>query len=165
MRSADTPTFAPAKQVEQYLQAYAKHFDLYPCIEFNKEVVSIDRDSSTGKWTVIARDVKSGAQETRSFSRVVVATGVLNVPNMPKVKGIEKFEGEAMHSRLFKDPSRYAGKTVVVVGVGATGADTLSFLKKANAKKVYASHRGQYFLVSSGLLSTVEMQHMILIYI
>ena len=148
MRPSDFPTFAPAKKVEAYLQSYAKHFDLYPHIEFSKEVISIDRDHSTGKWVVITKDAKSGVEESRTFSRVVVATGILNVPNMPKVKGMEKFEGEVVHSRQFKNPSKYAGKNVLVVGIGATGADTLSFLKKAGTGKVYLSHRGQYFLVS-----------------
>jgi dimethylaniline monooxygenase (N-oxide forming) len=34
------------------------------------------------------------------------------------------------------------------VGVGASGADSTSFLVRAKANKVYLSHRAQFFLVS-----------------
>lgn len=74
---------------------------------------------------------------------------MLNAKNIPNVKDIDKFEGDVLHSRQFKDASKYKDKNVLVVGIGATGADTTSFLVKAGASKVYLSHRGQFYLVSS----------------
>lgn len=88
------------------------------------------------------------------LDRIIVAPGIFQTINQPKVKGIEKFAGEAIHSREFKDPTKYKGTNVVVVGVGATGADTTSFLVKAGAEKVYLSHRSQYFLVSTPILES-----------
>lgn len=72
---------------------------------------------------------------------------MLNIPRMPSFKGSDLFGGDIMHSHEFKDPTKYEGKRVLVVGVGATGADTQSFLKRANAKKIYLSHRKQMLLV------------------
>lgn len=40
--------------------------------------------------------------ETLIFDKVVVATGVNNVPTIPKIKGFEKFGGESIHSRDYK---------------------------------------------------------------
>lgn len=139
----------PAKDLERYLESYAKHFDLIPLIQFSTTVNHIERDETNRKWVVFTSDTKSGVQQRRSFDRIVVAPGIFQTINQPKVKGIEKFAGEAIHSREFKDPSKYKGKNVVVVGVGATGADTTSFLVKAGAEKIYLSHRSQYFLVST----------------
>ena len=131
---------------------YAKHFNLLPHIQFSTGVVQIERDVSNKKWLIHTRNLKDGADApvvSRSFDRVVVCSGLTNVPVEVKIKGAEKFAGDVIHSRYFRDPKKYEGKRVIVVGIGATGADTQSFLVKAAARKVYLSHRGQYLVVSS----------------
>lgn len=138
----------PQKDLERYFESYATKFDLFRHIEFSISVDHIERDEQQKKWRVFIKNVKTGVEEVRSYSRVVVATGMLNTKHMPKVKGIEKFTGDAIHSRQFKDVSKYRGKNVIVVGVGATGVDSTSFLVKGGAKQVYASHRGTVFVVS-----------------
>lgn len=147
------PAFASAKQVEQYLESYASNFDLLPYIQLSKSVTRVERDEDNNKWIVTITNVKNGVEEIRKFSRVIIATGILSRPNIPKPTGIERFQGEAIHSRAFKDPAKYEGKRVVVVGIGATGADAVSFLKASKAAKVYLSHRSQILLVGSILWS------------
>lgn len=138
----------PAKDLGKYIELYARNFDLLTHIRFSTSVDYVERDEVGGKWHVFTHDTKSGAQSRLTFDRVVIATGMLNIKNEVKIKGIEKFAGDCMHSRQFKDPNKYQGKNVLVVGVGATGADTTSFLNKAGAEKIYLSHRAQYYLVS-----------------
>lgn len=137
----------PAKDLNQYLLSYANHFDLIPHIRFSELVMRVSRDEADQGWLVKTGNVKTGKEETHHFDRVVLATGILNTPNHVDLKGSERFQGEMMHSREFKDPSKYEGKNVLVVGIGATGADTLVFLKKAGANKLYLSHRGQFWMV------------------
>jgi dimethylaniline monooxygenase (N-oxide forming) len=93
------------------------------------------------------KDGKGGVPQCLEFDRVIVANGQLNIPKMPKYKGAEKFTGDIMHSRQFKNATKYKGKRVLMVGMGASGADVQSFLVKAGAKKVYISHRGQFLVV------------------
>ncbi|EQB49312.1 hypothetical protein CGLO_11345 [Colletotrichum gloeosporioides Cg-14] len=147
----DAPTHPPAKDVERYLEAYADNFDLKRHVQFSTKVAKIERDDDANKWTIYTRSTKSDAEnaveEQQVFDRIVIATGILNVPVDVNIKGIDKFEGEAVHSRDFKEPNRYEGKNVLIIGVGATGVDTQSFLKKAKAKSIYLSHRGQYYLL------------------
>ncbi|RSL89192.1 hypothetical protein CEP51_001371 [Fusarium floridanum] len=143
----DYPVHPPQKDLEKYIESYAKNFNLLPHIEFSTSVDHVERDQERGVWEVFTKNTKSGVQECRTFSRVVVATGMLNAKNIPNVKGINKFEGDILHSRQFKDASKYKDKNVLVVGIGATGADTTSFLVKAGASKVYLSHRGQFYLL------------------
>lgn len=95
-----------------------------------------------------SKDIKSGQVEVLHFDKVILATGILNTPNDIKIKGQERFSGELIHSRQFKDPGSYKGKNVMVAGVGATGVDTLVFLKQAGVGKLYNSHREQYWVVS-----------------
>ncbi|KAF4344500.1 monooxygenase [Fusarium beomiforme] len=143
----DFPTHPPQKDLEKYFEYYADHFDLYPHIQFSVSVDNIERDEQRKVWRVFLYHVKMGVKEVRTFSRVVVATGMLNTRHLPHVKGLEKFSGDAIHSRQFKDASRYQGKNVVVVGIGATGVDSTSFLVKAGTSQVYLSHRGTVFVL------------------
>lgn len=144
----DFPIHPPAKDVQKYLESYAEHFNVLPHIQFSTTVDHVERDEVNKKWLVYVRDEKTGTLTPHEFDRVAIATGLLNAKRTPTVKGIERFAGEVVHSREFKVPAKYEGKNVVVVGIGASGADSTSFLVKAKANKVYLSHRAQFFLVS-----------------
>ncbi|KAF6818423.1 dimethylaniline monooxygenase 2 [Colletotrichum musicola] len=143
--------FPTAEDVEKYIEAYAEKFDLKRHVQFSKKVTRIEREEASGKWAVYTRSTKAegvDAKEQRQvFDKIVTATGILTVPVKVDIKGAEKFEGEVVHSRDFKDPYQYADKNVLVVGIGASGADTQSFLKRAKARSVTVSHRGQYYLL------------------
>ena len=139
----------PQQDLASYFEAYAKKFNLLKHIQFSTEVVAVERDAKDENWLVITKDVKSGLTKTLTFDRVAIASGVLNTKHEVHLPGQEKFKGELIHSRSFKDPAKYAGKTVMVVGIGATGADTLVFLKQAGAGKLYVSHREQFWVVST----------------
>lgn len=143
----DFPVHPPQKDLERYFESYAEQFGLYPHIRFSVSVDHVERDEPRKAWRVFLKDVKTGVEEVRTFGRVVVATGMLNTRHLPHVKGLERFSGDAIHSRQFKDASKYQGKNVVVVGIGATGVDSTSFLVKAGTNKVYLSHRGTVFVV------------------
>ncbi|KAF5650554.1 monooxygenase [Fusarium tjaetaba] len=143
----DFPVHPPQKDLERYFESYTEKFGLYPHIRFSVSVDHIERDEPGKAWRVFLKDVKTGVEEVRTFGRVVIATGMLNTRHLPHVKGLEKFAGDAIHSRQFKDASKYQGKNVVVVGIGATGVDSTSFLVKAGTNKVYLSHRGTVFVL------------------
>ncbi|KAH7028754.1 flavin-binding monooxygenase-like-domain-containing protein [Microdochium trichocladiopsis] len=145
----DAKTHPSAKQVETYLDNYADTFDILKHFRFDTEVVAIRRDEHNTAWVVTTKSTKgsNGATEVHHFDRVVVASGLLSVAKMPRFQGSERFQGDLMHSREFKDPSKYEGKRVIVVGVGATGVDIASFIVKAKAKQVYLSHRAQMLLL------------------
>jgi cation diffusion facilitator CzcD-associated flavoprotein CzcO len=111
---AGSPRYVPRQQVADYLESYARHFEIVP--RFGQEVVAITRRGE--QWETLCR---SGA---RFVSRcVVVATGANNVPNVPTFAGQQDYRGELMHSRGYRDATPFAGKRVLVVGMGNTGAE------------------------------------------
>jgi len=54
---------------------------------------------------------------------VVVATGYNGVPFVPDWPGRSSFSGEVVHSSQYRNPQPYAGKDVLVVGAGNSGAE------------------------------------------
>ncbi len=54
---------------------------------------------------------------------VVVATGYNHTPHLPDWPGREDFTGELLHASRYRSPAPYAGRDVLVVGAGNTGAE------------------------------------------
>lgn len=57
---------------------------------------------------------------------VVSATGTWTRPHVPDYPGRERFRGEQVHSAFYRSPEPYAGKRVLVVGGGNSGAQILA---------------------------------------
>lgn len=95
----------------EYLREYAAEFDLD--VRCNCRVHTIDRP----EWTLQTSD---GAIEAR---HVVVATGYNGEPRIPGWPGRESFTGELLHSSDYRNPERFRGRDVLVVGAGNSGAE------------------------------------------
>ena len=108
-------------QVVEYLEAYAAKFALKPV--FNTSVNTIHRDGS--QW-------RAGAgAETFVAPIVVVATGLADFPHSPTWPGMNDFVGPILHSSLYRNPAPFAGKRVLVVGYGNSGAEIALDLSEA----------------------------------
>lgn len=111
----DYPLYVPRQKLTEYFAHYAKQFDIQP--HFGQQVSSIKKRAD-GAWQV---DSQSG--ESYIARRVIVATGVNRVPNVPTWPGQEQFQGVISHSARYKNPSPYQGMKVLVIGMGNTGAE------------------------------------------
>ncbi len=60
----------------------------------------------------------------------VSATGTWGAPRVPDHPGRETFEGEQVHSSRYRSPEPFAGKRVLVVGGGNSGAQILAEVSK-----------------------------------
>lgn len=139
-----------SRELQAYLEAYANQFDLHKHIQLSTRVTSIAREKSSNRWLVSTQttDKPDAPIQTHVFDRIIIASGPHAKPNMPDLRDVKNFQGEVIHSRAFKEPTKYAGKTVLVVGFNATAADIVEFLRVAGAKKIYVSHRRSTTLVN-----------------
>lgn len=87
-------------EIERYLESYVDHFGLHSKLRLETRVTKISRNENERNWNLQIED--SEGQRIESFDRVVVATGINQIPNIPAVEGIDIFEGETLHSRAFK---------------------------------------------------------------
>lgn len=138
-----------ADQITAYFESYANHFDIKKNIRLSTEVVAVAYDDAKTTWRLTVRP--SGSQdergETLEFDRLVVATGSFKTALLPDIKGLEQFEGEVMHSQAFKDPTKYKNKSVLVVGLGNTSADSISALLGVGARRLIVSHRHKAVII------------------
>lgn len=139
----DVDDFPTWQQFAQYINDYADHFDVRRKYQLSSYVENVTRDGR--QWLLI---VKTETGERREkFDKVVLANGYFTAPKVPKMEGIEKFEGSALHAIKFHHPEQYDGKNVLIIGVHATTQDVLKMLD-GHAKKVYLSHRNGMIMVS-----------------
>lgn len=87
--------------MDNYLVSYAKHFGLLPHAKLNTFVHRAHWIEKKNKWEV-ETSVDGGVHSIELFDKVIYAMGPDQIPNIPKVPGIEKFGGDACHSISFK---------------------------------------------------------------
>ena len=118
------PRYPSRDQVVQYLEAYAKRFDLN--IHFNQSVDSAQRDS--GRWLVQTQDT------LHASPNLVVACGYARRPLIPEWPGQETYPGKIIHSSEYKNGSEFKGQHVLIVGFGNSGGEIAIDLYEHGAK-------------------------------
>jgi hypothetical protein len=79
-------------------------------------------------------------QESQEFDAIVVCNGHYSVPNVPFIPGRDEWPGHQMHSHSYRENTPFAGKSVVVLGVSASGEDISREIAEV-ASKVNTMHR------------------------
>lgn len=131
---ADYPSH---KDLLQYFQDYANHFNLKKDFKFNASVESITREAD-GTWLIKANG------ETTKVAGVILATGTLHYPNLPENKG--NYTGESLHSSQYKTAEIFRDKRVLIVGCGNSACD-IAVDAIHRAKSVDISVRRGYHFV------------------
>ncbi|KAI4300105.1 hypothetical protein L6164_033519 [Bauhinia variegata] len=129
----DFPEYPTKKQFIEYLESYARHFEINP--RFNECVQSARYDETSGLWRV---KTVSTAGSTRTEVEyickwLVVATGENAECAMPEIKGLSEFKGEIIHACDYKSGESFRGKNVLVVGCGNSGMELSLDLCNHNA--------------------------------
>jgi len=118
--------FAGQPETERYLNHVADKFDLRCDIQFKSRVTAAHYQEDTCSWEVILED---GRRYNTRF--VITAVGVLSAPTMPRFPGVESFRGQSCHTHYWpKEPVKFDGKRVAVIGTGATGVQTITEVAK-----------------------------------
>ncbi len=115
--------------VVRYLEKYAEHHRLE--IVTGVEVSRIERAPDDTGWLLHA----SGGRELTGAA-VVVATGYNHTPRLPDWPGRDAYTGELLHAGEYRNGKPYAGRDVLVVGVGNTGAEIAVDLLESGASRV-----------------------------
>ncbi|MFF3986403.1 flavin-containing monooxygenase [Streptomyces sp. NPDC001797] len=115
--------------VVRYLEKYAEHHELE--IVTGVEVSRVERSPDGDGWLLHA----SGGRELTG-SAVVVATGFNHTPHIPDWPGRDGYGGEFLHAGAYRNAEPFAGRDVLVVGTGNTGAEIAVDLTEGGASRV-----------------------------
>ena len=107
--------YAPQAEILAYLEQCSQSYGLTPHLRLGTEVVEARFDPATGRWTVRTTD-----GDEHDFDILVTACGQLTCPAIPRLAGIEAFEGPSFHSAEWDHEVELAGRRVAVIGTGAS---------------------------------------------
>src|SRR5262245_49838615 len=111
-------------RVVDYLRAYAEEMGVH--VRTGVEVERVDRAGAGWLLATTAGTIEA--------ERVVVATGHNNMPYLPGWPGT--FAGDVVHSADYRNARPYAGRRVLVVGGGNSGAEIAVDLVEGDAADV-----------------------------
>ncbi|XP_072986296.1 probable indole-3-pyruvate monooxygenase YUCCA9 [Typha latifolia] len=115
------PEYPTRRQFIDYLESYAKQFEIDPV--FNQSVQSARYDETSGLWRVRSVDGSRNAEVEYIGRWLVVATGENAERVVPEFEGLVDFSGGVKHVCDYKSGEEYRGKRVLVVGCGNSGME------------------------------------------
>lgn len=135
--------FSQRDAIQAYLEHCADKYEVRQHIRFNTEVSSVVFDEATQTWTIQATQqattqttIRVSEQKTTQTTRhpndstnqvehlhanaVICAVGQLNRPAIPKLPGLEQYQGRVIHTAQWPDQIDLKGKKVALIGTGAS---------------------------------------------
>ena len=126
--------FADGLEIRTYCQSVAKRFDLYDGALFHTCVTALSWDESISRWRI-----GTDRGDDLRARYVILAMGPINTPKVPRVPGLDDFEGAMFHTARWdygytggnqNEPvlNKLSDKRVAIVGTGASAIQAIPFL-------------------------------------
>ncbi|XP_071453994.1 uncharacterized protein [Hetaerina americana] len=136
-------------KVLQYLGEYAEHHGIKKCVKFRQEVrlvepVIADGDPGRTKWRATWYDLDTKESQDGIFDAVMVCIGNYSKPCIPPIPGIDRFQGNVLHSRDYREPGIdvFSNKEVIILGSSFSANDISQDIAPI-ARKVTICDRSQ----------------------
>ncbi len=136
------PDFPHHTHIKEYFDNYTDHFGLREQITFETGVEHA-RKREDGVWEI---GLDSG--ETRCYDALIVANGHHWDPRWPEpaFPGADTFEGTQLHAHSYVENSIFAGKDVVVLGMGNSAMDIAVESSYVAANTYLAARKGAWII-------------------
>ncbi|MBM9576872.1 NAD(P)/FAD-dependent oxidoreductase [Leptospira sp. 201903070] len=129
-------------EILEYLNHCADKYDLRPQIHFNTSAESAVFDERSGFW-----NVKASNGNTYKAKSLINGSGGLSRPVLPDVPGLKKFKGKMFHSARWDHSYDLKGKTVGVIGTGASAIQIVPAIQ-SEVKKLTLFQRTAPWVIS-----------------
>jgi cation diffusion facilitator CzcD-associated flavoprotein CzcO len=131
-----TERYAAQPEILRYANHVADRFGLRKDIQFNTRVKSAIFDEERARWLI---ETEAGNRVSAKFC--IMATGCLSSTNIPKIPGIECFQGATYHTGQWPHEGvDFTGKTVGVVGTGSSAIQSIPIIAE-QAKHLFVFQR------------------------
>ncbi len=160
-----TPDYITHEQVEKYIHDLAVRTSVQDRVQYHTCVDSVGKNSDAASgWTIhtqtlrrVTGDEAAGDYEIVDrewvFDAVVAASGRYHEPRIPDMPGLkewkQRFPDNVFHSKRYRSPELFRGKTVFVVGGGVSALDVVKEIVGLAQETYQSSRRGKYDLPGS----------------
>lgn len=147
-----TETHPLHTEIQRYWANICKTQGLNNRIRLETDYVKAEWDEDKDVYHVTLRDNKTGKEYTEDYRVIVGATGVFSEPQRIEVPGEKQFKGRVVHAaRWPKDLTNEAmhGKTVAVIGNGASGVQIVGTLGRDDKINLVSIAKSKQWLMPS----------------
>jgi cation diffusion facilitator CzcD-associated flavoprotein CzcO len=132
---------SPQTEILEYLKDVAREFGVDRHLVLGTEVSRCTWDEERLRWTAASADGRTWEAEA-----LVVATGQLHRPALPRIEGRESFAGHSFHSADWDHGYDLRGKRVAVIGTGASAVQFVPEVAREVERLVVFQRTGNWFL-------------------
>jgi len=111
--------YATQPEILEYFEDFATARGLRPHVRLNVEVAAASWDDATSTWQLDTTDGPHSADV------LVGAVGMFTELTWPQIPGLDEFAGTLFHSARWRHDHRLAGRTVAVIGTGASAVQLI----------------------------------------
>jgi len=139
----------------RYLNYVADKFDLRQYMQFDCRITAMHFDEVENLWQVTIDD---GRCMTCRF--IVMTVGLLSVPTMPRLEGVENFTGQSFHTFYWPhEDIDLRDKRVGIIGTGATAIQVIGEIQdKVGDLTVFQRRPNWVAPLNNYAISDEEMQ-------
>jgi cation diffusion facilitator CzcD-associated flavoprotein CzcO len=119
-RASWSRVYATGAELRDYAEHCASQFGLREKTRFRTGITAAAFDEPAHRWLL-----ETDAGQTISTRHLIDASGVLTVPKMPEVPGLDEFSGVKVHTARWDPEQSFAAKRVAVIGTGASAVQVI----------------------------------------
>ena len=117
-------------EIMRYLNHVADRFDLRRDILLGSRVAAASYDEAANRW-----NIRTGSGERFVAKFFIPAVGCLSAANIPRIKGLDTFQGAWYHTGEWPHKGvDFTGKRVGLIGTGSTGIQATPVIAAAAAQ-------------------------------
>ncbi|KAI8934698.1 hypothetical protein NX059_008387 [Plenodomus lindquistii] len=122
--------YAPAAEIQAYLERVATKYSAMRFIKLQHEIIGCHWEEKTAKWHVDVKNLVTGETMHDTCDVLISGRGNLNTPSWPEIEGLDKFEGEVMHSARWNESYDFTNKRIGVIGSGSSSIQIVPCLQR-----------------------------------
>jgi putative flavoprotein involved in K+ transport len=146
------PVFSPKDKIADWLESYVRVMELNYWA--NTRATYARYDEANAEWIVeVEREDRSHVLRPK---QLVLATGMSGRPNIPQLRGADRFRGDAHHSSAHPGPDAYAGKRCVVIGSNNSAFDICGALWEKGAQVTMVQRSSTHIVRSDSLMEGLK---------
>jgi cation diffusion facilitator CzcD-associated flavoprotein CzcO len=140
--------FATGDEIRDYWQGNARKYDVYKYVKFARRVEDVAWNDETHEWIISGSNNNTGERWEEKADFVIPAIGRFNTWKLPDYPGLSEFKGPLFHTSNWDPHFDPTGKTVAVIGNGASGIQVVPNMQKV-AKHVDHYARNKTWIAAS----------------
>lgn len=146
--------YAKQPEILSYIQETAMEFGITDQVRLGTEVTDARWDERLQRWDVDLQTA-NGLTETVRATAVVSCVGFFSRPSIPDLPGMTDFGGPMFHSSQWDHSESLTGKTVAVIGTGATAQQITPTIAGTASKVVVFQRSPQWVAPNANYLRDV----------